>query len=97
MPKWLFHAENDFVSIGSSQSIFNQHLVLNSHNRQSNLILRDKVEQTLFSLQNLDDDQLFRLEKVRAPQNYKVKMENTSYIVPKLTLLYSVMKMGQIE
>jgi radical S-adenosyl methionine domain-containing protein 2 len=98
-PRWLLSGQrNFFVGIGSKQSIFNQQAVLGGNTRFNIAAVQASLDQ----LVGLDDSEIFQFEQARHSLvneriPYVVQSGNAAYVVPKLALLFSVMRKCEID
>jgi exopolyphosphatase/pppGpp-phosphohydrolase len=97
-PAWIYSLVNEWVAIGSAHSIFNQQRILMGND----VFTPACVEATIKDCLGLDYQELFELEKtkyalVQDRFEYPVMRENAKYMLPKLTLLFSVMTRADIS
>jgi len=96
-PPWMVRQDNEFIAIGTGQSIFNQQRILGGSAR----FTVEDVISTIKSLLGLDNASLLAKEmegvaRLGPAAQYTVKQENAEYILPKLILLLSVMQKAGI-
>ena len=98
LPAWIFAPPKEWTAVGSVHSIFNQQRILTGKGAFS----PSCVEATIKDCLGLDYHELYELEKTRYALlqdrfEYDVILQNTEYILPKLTLLLSVMTRADIS
>ena len=99
-PEWVKTQDTDTIAIGTSMSIFNQMRVLSGLNQ----FFSEDVMNVLSQCLSRNDKELHDLETEKWNQNrtslggeYSLRLENALYIIPKLSLLLSVMRKAELE
>lgn len=99
-PNWVKDQIKEKIAIGTSMSIFNQMRVLSGLNKFS----ADDVQNVLLECLSKNDQelldhetQMWKIYGQHIGGEYKLRLENTHYIVPKLCLLLAVMRQAEFE